>query len=537
MRNRHIPFKAAAGALAATMLLSGCGSATANIEYTGTYDPTGKSILQLAADLDSGATTSVELVEYYLQAIERNDDKGARIHAITEINPHAIRQARLADRYRKDHPQHSPLYGLPFVVKENYDVEWMATTAGSEVLKDNVSRVNAPVVQDLIDEGAFVLAKTNMSELAASFGRLGYSSQGGQTKNPYNLRRDPSGSSSGTAVAVAAGFAPFGLGSDTSGSVRGPASVTGLVGMRPTFGNTSRTSVVPLSSDFDVTGAITNTVEDQAIVLDAIVGPDEEDPVTEHAERNPQYFERLHQSGLNGATLGVVNLFNGGNEEVDEAFRQAQKQLEQAGAKLVTIDLDESYLNLWSDVMGPVGDAEFVRDYEWYMRHHGARSNAKTVRQLVDKSKELKGTDHEVNPARIEGYETNLKAADKLHGDAVQSILNEKMPQLTASVERTMADNAVSALIYPTLSCPASVRYDAKDPTYQCEAADTYAASYLASAAHLPELTVPMGRDMQNMPLGLSFVGSKTRESTLLNLGAAYERISPYRNGEGLKLR
>ena len=146
---------------------------------------------------------------------------------------------------------------------ENINVEGMNTTAGSKVLETNKARSNATVVQKLIDQNAIVLAKTNMSELAAYYGWLGYSSYGGQTKNPYNLKRDPSGSSS-----------------DTSGSVRGPASVTGTVGMHVTYGQTSRSGVIPLSDSFDVTGAITNTVDDQALVLDAIVGPDEGDVAT-----------------------------------------------------------------------------------------------------------------------------------------------------------------------------------------------------------------------------------------------------------------
>ena len=223
---------AIAAALVACMMMAGCGASANTVDISSMeFNPQGKTIKQIAAALESGETTSRQLVSYYLDRINKYDDNGPEINAITQINPHVMRQAHLSDRGRKDHAQHSIFYGIPFVVKENIDVEGMNTTAGSKVLETNKARSNATVVQKLIDQGAIVLAKTNMSELAASYGWLGYSSYGGQTKNPYNLKRDPSGSSSGTAAAVAAGFAPFGLGSDTSGSVRGPASVTGTVGV------------------------------------------------------------------------------------------------------------------------------------------------------------------------------------------------------------------------------------------------------------------------------------------------------------------
>ena len=178
--------------------------------------------------------------------------------------------------------------------------------------------------------------------------------------------------------------------------------------------------------------------------------------------------------------------------------------------------------------MGPVGDAEFVTNYETYMRYDG-RSKAKTVQQLIDKSKDLADTNTPVNPARIKGYETNVKSAGKFKSDEVQSIIYEKMPALTNTVEQTMIKNGVDALIYPTMSCVASVRHDAKDSTYKCDSDDPYAASYLA-------ISVPAGRDSQNMPIGLSFAGAQDSERILLGLAAAYEKISPYKNGDGLEL-
>ncbi|WP_052649288.1 amidase [Paenibacillus vortex] len=204
------------------------------------FDPFEKSIDEVATALKTKQITSEELVEYYLERIEAFDKQGPAINSIITINNKSLETAKALDTELKKKGPRSKLHGIPFVVKDNYDVVGMPTTGGSVALKNAYPTKNAFTVQKLVDAGAIVIAKTNMSELAASYGRLGYSSMGGLTINPYNLNRDASGSSSGSAAAVAANFAVFGLGTDTSGSVRGPANVTGLVGIRPTMGLTSR---------------------------------------------------------------------------------------------------------------------------------------------------------------------------------------------------------------------------------------------------------------------------------------------------------
>src|SRR3984893_12806782 len=228
------------------------------------FDPANATIEQLRGALDAGQVSCEQLVRYYLDRVERFDKKGPRINALISLNANALDQARRLDAEARD----------------NYNTAGLATSGGSAALRRSVPLANAFVVQKLLDQGAILIGKSNMSELAASYGRLGYSSAGGLTVNPYNTARDASGSSSGSAAAVAADFAAFALGTDTGGSVRGPANGTGLVGVRPTMGLTSRGGVIPLSLTFDTTGVLARSVKDAAIVLDAIVGEDFRDAAT-----------------------------------------------------------------------------------------------------------------------------------------------------------------------------------------------------------------------------------------------------------------
>lgn len=218
------------------------------------------------------------------------------------------------------------------MVKDNFDTAGLVTSGGAYVLRSSVPSQDAFTVKKLIDGQAILLGKANLSELAASFGWFGYSSFGGQTLNPRNTQRDASGSSSGSAASVAAAFAPFALGSDTSGSIRAPASVTGAVGFRPSLGLISRSGIIPLSLTFDTGGVITNSVLDQAIVLDAIKGQDKSDPATlDLAAETIQFEPALSHSSLQGKTIGVITNFKGANLEVDAVFRTHRKPLASVG--------------------------------------------------------------------------------------------------------------------------------------------------------------------------------------------------------------
>jgi amidase len=475
--------------------------------------------------LNNGTLSSEQLVQHYLDNIRANNHQGQNINALVTINEQAIDQARKwdAERVKNPNTKYAPLAGIPFVVKDNFDTAGMITSGGSYVLRSSVPSQDAFTVKKLIDGQAILLGKANLSELAASFSWFGYSSFGGQTLNPKNTKRDASGSSSGSAAAVAAAFAPFALGSDTSGSIRAPASVTGTVGLRPSLGLISRSGIIPLSLTFDTGGVITNSVLDQAIVLDAIKGQDKGDPATLDLVSDKIQFEStLSRSSLQGKTIGVITNFKGGNPEVDAVFKAAQDTLVKRGARVVSIDLPKSFETLWSDVLGPVGESEFKPQFERYLATLNP-GQPRTLAQFLDlaKKNQAENGPHGMNPARLAGLEAVSNTANT---DSPQyiSILSRKIPQLRAQLMGIMKQNKVDSLFFATMSCPASVVHGVTDDSYVCKSGDTYASSYIASATGFPEITVPAGIIKGNLPVGVSFLGGYGEDAKVVGFGYAF---------------
>ncbi|MDB6084283.1 MAG: hypothetical protein JWN43_2164 [Gammaproteobacteria bacterium] len=517
-----VPARAGAAALLALL-----GSLSAPTLARTTFDPSNASIVQLRAALDSGRVSSEQLVAFYRARIERFDKQGPCINAVISLNPEAPAQARQSDADAKAKPHRSALRGIPFIAKDNYDTAGIPTSGGSAALRHSVPLANAFIVQRLIDEGAILLGKSNMSELAASYGRLGYSSAGGLTLNPYNLARDVSGSSSGSAAAVAADFAPFALGTDTAGSVRGPASVAGLVGLRPTLGLTSRSGVIPASLTFDTTGVLTRTTEDLAIVLDAVAGTDSDDAATEHQPAHGSYRSSTGAASLSGARLGVITNFRGANAEVDAAERGVLKRLEAQGAVLVPVTLPNEFETLWQRILGPVGEAEFKPQFERYLRTLAA-GQPRTLAALIELSvsDSVSNSRSPINPGRLAALR-EAESTRLTDSPAYINILTQLIPAVRQQLLTLMATDKLDAFAFSTMACPAGPRYDRADPSYVCNTDDAYRPSYIASAAGFPEVTVPAGRMSGNIPYGYSFMGAPYSEARLLGLADAFGRTGP----------
>lgn len=242
--------------IASALAFAGCRDhAISSTTRSASFDPTGMDSVEIMDSLKRGSATSAELVDIYSDRIAKFDKAGPKLNSIIGMNPHARALADVLDHERAAGKARGPLHGLPIIVKDSYDVVGMPTTGGSVAFANAYPARNAAVVQRLVGAGAIVLAKANMSELATSAGKFGYSSVLGVTLNPYNLKRSSLSSSSGTASAIAAKFAAFGLGTDSAGSIGNPSSVDGLVGIRPTLGLTSRTGVIPFALSLDVTGS------------------------------------------------------------------------------------------------------------------------------------------------------------------------------------------------------------------------------------------------------------------------------------------
>nr|MDQ2860475.1 amidase family protein [Pseudomonadota bacterium] len=256
-----------------------------------------------AGDLGADGHTAVQQVTAYEALIRAKDRAGPNLKSVIALNPHALTDAEARDEAVRDPSGRGPLNGVPILIKDNIEtVDAMATTAGSLALKDNVTGRDAPLVKRLRDAGAVILGKTNLSEWAnfrSTHSSSGWSAVGGQTLNPYDLRRSPCGSSAGSAAAVAAGFAPAAIGTETDGSITCPAAVNGLVGLKPTVGLVSRTHIVPISVSQDTAGPITLTVRDAAILLGVIAGSDPADPATGDADAHKSDYA----AGLDAGSL------------------------------------------------------------------------------------------------------------------------------------------------------------------------------------------------------------------------------------------
>ena len=246
-----------------------------------TLDLDSATIADLNAAFKAGTLTSERLVQMCLARVEAYDRKGPTLRAMIMINPRALETARALDAERKSKGPRSPLHGIPVVLKDNFDTADMPTTGGSLLLEGSMPPDDAFVVKKLREAGAVIIGKANLSEFASG---AAHSSLGGQILNPHDLLRTPSGSSGGTGAAIAAGYALVGLGSDTGGSIRGPSTANGIVGLKPTHGLLSRDGIIPLALSFDTGGPMARSVHDIAISLGVMTGIDPADAATKKSQ-------------------------------------------------------------------------------------------------------------------------------------------------------------------------------------------------------------------------------------------------------------
>jgi amidase len=477
---------------------------------------------------DAGALTSEQLIELYLNRIETYDDT---LNSIITINPNAVETAKALDLERQTTGARSPLHGIPVILKDNFDTFDLPTTGGSITLEGSIPPDDAFLVKQLRDAGAIILAKANLSEFASSGGRDGYSSLGGQTLNPYNLVRGPAGSSGGTGAAIAANFGVIGTGSDTGGSIRSPSAHNGLVGIKPTLGLLSRDGIIPLALSFDTGGPMTRTVEDAAIALGIMTGIDPADPVTLESEGKffKDYTQFLNKDALQGARIGVLQNFLGGNVEVDQLFEDAVGQLADLGATVVETSYSEEFLEERSQISTLIFDSEFQPQIEAYLATLQG-DYPKTLEEIlaISTDPDVVNSDRSVAPGRIESYRRNLASGGLTNPDYVDAIENG-IPFVRQTVLDLMDSNDLDALIYPTRNCPAVPIYTVEDPTYICDET-VPAARNIANITGFPDVQVPMGFTSDGLPLTISLFGRAFSEPTLLGYAYAYEQATKFRS-------
>lgn len=480
------------------------------------------TISEMQQGLQSGKYTSVKLTELYLTRISEIDQGRHDLKSVIEVNPEALMLAEQMDKERKQGKLRGPLHGIPILIKDNIDTaDKMHTTAGSIALADHIAGKDAFVVTQLRKAGALIMGKTNLSEWAnfrSTRSSSGWSSRGGQTRNPYIINRSPCGSSSGSAVAVSANLCAAAVGTETDGSVIAPASFCGVVGIKPTVGLVSRSGIIPISATQDTAGPMTRTVADAAILLNAMVGVDPADAVTANAKDKiaKDYTSFLDKNALKGKRIGVEQSFlRGRQEEVVALYQKTIDRLKELGATIVPVELVKE--------TDPLGEAEFqVLLYEFkdglnkYLS--GVKKGVKSMSELIEFNK--KNADKAMPYFKQELVEMSNAKGDLKSSEYLQAVA--KSTSARAIIDKTLQANQLDAIVgtsYGPAHCIDWVNGDDNPGFYFCPP---------AAMAGYPHITVPMG-DIHGLPVGLSFIASKYEEGKIIGLAYAFEQATKHR--------
>lgn len=472
--------------------------------------------------LDSGRLTAVDVVKKYLERIDMVDRQGPALNSVIELNPDAIAVARALDRELNSVGPRGPLHGIPVLIKDNIATrDRMKTTAGSLALLESVAKADAFLVQQLRAAGAVLLGKTNLSEWAnfrSSRSTSGWSGRGGLTKNPYVLDRNPSGSSSGSAVAVAANLCPLAVGTETDGSIVSPSSVNGVVGIKPTLGLVSRSGIVPIAHSQDTAGPMARTVTDAALLLNALVGRDPNDPITNACRAESDYTRFLDTKGLQGARLGVCRKFFDLTPEAGRVAESALNVLREQGATLIDPADVPSY-GKFGNVEMEVLLYEFKADLNKYLADLEPGRGVKTLAEIIEFNES-----HRREEMPFFGQEILSQAQNKgpLSEPAYLKALEDcRRLAREEGIDAIMNQHQLDALVAPTTG-PAGVT----DLVYGDR--DVGGSSEPAAVAGYPSITVPAGF-VAGLPMGLSFFGRASSEGLLLRLAFAFEQASRLR--------
>lgn len=471
-------------------------------------------LASLAQDLKSGNMTAQEIYDEYDGRIRAYNPA---IQAVMALNPQAKSDAVALDRKKN---KAGGLTGMPILLKDNIAVRGMVTTAGSTALADNLAKADAPLVARLRASGAIILGKTNLSEwanLRSTQSTSGWSSAGGQTRNPYAPGRSPCGSSSGSAAAVAARLAPAAIGTETDGSIVCPASVNGLVGLKPTVGLVSRTGIVPLSHSQDTAGPMTLTVRDAALVLNAIAGSDKQDPATRQAHRSRDYTAGLNADALKGKRLGIVRKMVDGYDADTKALFDKSLALLVAQGAIVVDQIDLPFQDELEKDELVVLLHEFKSDLNTYLASAPAAVKTRSMADVIAFNQQHADT---VMPYFGQDLMEQAQATGSLQ-DAVyrEASARARLHAGKMGIDAVLKKYRLDALIAPTTGVAWPIDYKAGDVV-------TGSSSSPAAIAGYPHLTVPMGL-VNGLPVGLSLFAGAWSEAKLLNMGYAFEQARP----------
>ncbi len=469
------------------------------------------SVAEAQRRMAAGTLTSRALTRAYLDRIAALDDGGPQLNAVIDINPAAVQEAEARDAERRARKARGPLHGIPILVKDNIDVAGMVNSAGSLAFVDNRPKADAFLIRRLRDAGVVILGRTNLSEWAnfrSTQSTSGWSSRGGQTKNAHVLDRNPCGSSSGSAVAAAASLAAVTIGTETNGSIICPASVNGVVGLKPTVGLVSRSGIIPIAATQDTAGPIGRTVADVAALLKGMAGADAQDAATRQVSGKavPDYTAFLKRDALKGQRIGVYR--TGLPPDLDAAMSAAVASMEKAGATIVNVQLPNP-----GEVQMDVLLYEFKDGINKYLK--GSTSAQKSLAALI--------AWNQANAARVMPlFDQELFVRAEAKGplsDAAYVKARSTASRLAGS------DGLLGAIAREKLGAVVTL---STGPAWKTDAPRGGGAVFggygAAAIGGTPSITIPIG-DSRGLPFGLTFMGGPYTEAQLIGYAYALEQI------------
>jgi len=512
-----------------TLVAASCNTVTIDkktdekdVVFKDDFDLNEVTIDVLQKKMQNKELTSRSITQKYLDRINQVDKAGPKLNAVIELNPDALSIADDMDKERARGKVRGPLHGIPVLVKDNIDTgDKMMTTAGAAALIGNIAKQDAFIIKKLREAGAVLLGKTNLSEWAnfrSAHSTSAWSSRGGQTKCPYILDRNPSGSSAGTGSAVAANLCAIGIGTETDGSIVSPSSVNGLVGIKPTVGLWSRSGIIPISKTQDTAGPMARTVKDAAILLSACAGEDANDSYTasNKGKIQPDYTKFLDADGLQGKRIGVEKDGLKTTSYMDALFHDAIELMKSKGATIVEVEVYKNIKQAGKDEF-TVLLYEFKDGVNSYLKK--ANSKMKTLADVIEYNKKNEAA--AMPFFKQETLELAQKKGDLNSKEYLDAVKNTT--SITRSViDKLLKDNKLDAIAAPT-NGPA-VCIDLVNGDYD----NGYGFSGPAAMAGYPHITVPMGF-IHGLPVGLSFISTAYDEAGIIKLGYAYEQASKKR--------
>jgi aspartyl-tRNA(Asn)/glutamyl-tRNA(Gln) amidotransferase subunit A len=470
---------------------------------------TEKGLLELTSMVKAGEITCEKITQSYLDRIKEKDSD---IKSYITVNEDAIKEAKKADQRRQKGEEISPFDGIPVAVKDNINTMGLRTTCASHILKDFVPPYDAGSVEKLKEAGMVILGKTNLDEFA--MGSSTENSSFGPTKNPHDLTRVPGGSSGGSAASVAARLAPVSLGSDTGGSIRQPASFCGVVGIKPTYGRVSRYGLTAFASSLDQIGTFGNSVDDAAQLLALISGYDKRDSTS--VDRPVDFAPSDLSDDVKGMVIGIPEeYYRGVNDEIKSAIDEKIELLKEQGAEVKLVSL--KYTDYAIPVYYLIATAEASSNLA---RFDGVRYGTRSKLSENLSSLYLK--------SRSEGFGTEVKRRIILGTFSLSSGYYDAY-YLKALKGRTLIINDfktafkdVDVLITPVTTDSAFKIGEMTNDPLKMYMSDILTIS--ANLAGVPGLSMPIGKDSKNLPIGLQIMGSHFKESTILSIARVIEK-------------